>query len=131
LALDRRQNQLVARRAHACEGTKSKELFEYPTRGVPVGRVAVIENTHGRRAETMRWPDHGEKPAYKTTLLRDGTEAKRAAELWPREMEGKSGSGTWTWWTDELRMDDEKVAAAKVCLKRDGWTVFRSYLRTL
>jgi len=47
----------------------------------------------------MRWPDPGEKPAVKTTILEDDTEAKRAAELWAKEKEEMSGSGTWTWWT--------------------------------
>jgi ribonuclease HI len=41
-----------------------------------------------------------------------------------------AGSGTWTWWTDGSRTDDERVGAAAVCLNGDGWTVFRSYLGT-
>jgi hypothetical protein len=72
----------------------------------------------------------GEKSAVKTTILEDDTEAKRAAELWAKEKEGKLGSGTWTWWTDGSRTDDERVGAAAVCQKGDGWTVFRSYLGT-
>jgi hypothetical protein len=78
----------------------------------------------------MRWPDPGEKPAVKTTILEDDTEAKRAAELWAKEKEGKSGSGTWTWWTDRSRTDNVRVGAAAVCLNGDGWTVFQSYLGT-
>jgi len=97
VALDARQQRFVARLASACEGSKSKELYDYPTPGAPVGRVAAIEHAHGRRAETMRWPDPGEEPAVKTTILEDDAAAKRATELWAREKEGKAGSGTWTW----------------------------------
>ena len=68
----------------------------------------------------MRWPDPGEKPAVKTTILEDATQAKRAAELWAKEKEGKSGSGTCTWWTDGSRTDHERVGAAAVCLNGDG-----------
>ena len=103
VAHDAGQQRFVARLAKACEGFKSKELFEYPTPAAPVGRVAAIEHARGRRAETMRWPDPGEKPAVKTTILEDDTAAKRAAELWAKKKEGKSGSGTWTWGTDRAR----------------------------
>jgi len=78
----------------------------------------------------MCWPDPGEEPAVKTTILEDDTVAKRAAKLWAREKEGKAASGTWTWWTDGSRTDDGTVGAAAVCLNGDGWTVFRSYLCT-
>jgi hypothetical protein len=107
VALDARQQRFVARLANTWEGSKSKELFQYPTPGAQVGRVAAIEHARGRRAETMRWPDPGEKPTVKTTILEDDTEAKRAAELWAKEKEGQSGSGTWTWWTDGSQTDDE------------------------
>jgi hypothetical protein len=90
----------MSRVANACEGSKWNELFENPTPGPPVGRVAVIEHTCHRRAETMRWPDPGEKPAVKTTILKDDTEAKRANEVSATEKEGELGSGTWTWLTD-------------------------------
>jgi hypothetical protein len=90
----------MARLANLCERSKSKELFEYPTPGAPVGRVAATEHARCRRAETMRWPDPGEKPVVKTSILEDDTDPKRAAELWAKEKEGKSGYGTWTWWTD-------------------------------
>jgi hypothetical protein len=53
-ALDARQQRFMERLASACEGSKSKELFEYPTPDAPVGRVAAIEHARGRRAETMR-----------------------------------------------------------------------------
>jgi hypothetical protein len=118
----------VARLGNAYEGSKSKKLFEYPTRGAPVGRVAAIEHARGRRVETMRCPGPGEKPAIKTTILEDDIEAKRAAELWAKEKEGKSGSAIWIWWTDRSRMHNERVGAAAVCLNRDIWTVFRSNL---
>jgi len=130
VALDARQQWFVARLASACEGSKSKKLYDYPTPGAPVGMVAVSEHARGRRTETMRWPDPGEKPAVKTTILEEDAAAKRAAERWVREKEGKAGSGTWTWWTDGSRTDDRRVGAAAVCLNGDGWTVFRSYLGT-
>jgi hypothetical protein len=100
VALEARQQRFVARLKNECEGSKSMELLEFPTPGGPVGTVAATEYACGRRAETMRWPDPGEKPAVKATILEDDTEAKRAAELWEKEKQGKSGSGTWTWWTD-------------------------------
>jgi hypothetical protein len=93
VALDARQQGFVVRLANTCEGCKSKELFEYHTPSAPVGRVAATEHAHGRRAETICWPDPGDKPAVKTTILEDDTEAKRATELWAKEKEGKSGSG--------------------------------------
>jgi hypothetical protein len=116
--------------AYACEGSKSRELYDYPTPGAPVGRVAATEHAPGRRAETMCWPDPGDEPAFKTTILEDDVAAKRAAGIWAKEKDGKSGSGTWTWWTDGSRTDDGRVGAAAVCLNGDSSTVFRSYLGT-
>jgi len=107
LALYARQQRFVARLANTCQGTKSKELFEYPMSSTIVGRVAVKMYAGGRRAETMCWPDPGEKPAVKTIRLEEKTQGKRASERWAKETEGKSESGTWTWWTDGLRTDDE------------------------
>jgi len=118
----------VARQANVCDGYKIKELFKYLTPRAPVGRVAVIEYARGRRAETMRWPDPGAKPGVKTSILEDDTEAKRAAELWVKEKEGKSRSGTRTWWTDGSRTDDKRVGAAEVFPNGDGCTVLGSYL---
>jgi hypothetical protein len=43
-----------------------------------------MEHARGRRAETMCWPDPGEEPAVKTTILEDDAAAMRAAELWAR-----------------------------------------------
>jgi len=63
--------------------------------------------------------DSGE-PAVKTTIREDDDAAKRAAKLCERETEGKSGSGTSMWWTDESRTDDGRVRAAAVCLNGDG-----------
>jgi len=75
VALDARQQQLVARLASACEGSKSKELYDYPTPGAPVGRVAAIEHACSRKAETMCWPVPGDEPAVKTTILEDDAAA--------------------------------------------------------
>lgn len=58
--------------------------------------MAAIEHACSRRAEMMRWPDLGEKPGVKTTILEDDTTATRAAKVWAKEKEGKLGSGTWT-----------------------------------
>jgi len=118
------------RLASACEDSKAKELYDYPTPGAPVGRVAAIEHPRGRRAETMCWPDQGEKPAVRITILEDDAAAKRAAELWAKRKEIKAGSGTWTWWTDGSRTDDGRLGAAAVCLNGDRWTVFHSDLGT-
>jgi len=87
--LDSGQHWFVARIANPCEGFKSKEIFEYPTPGAPVGRVAAIEHTHGRRAETIRWPNHAQKPVVKTTILEDDNKAKREAELWAEKRESR------------------------------------------
>jgi len=57
----------------------------------------------------MRWPDPGEKPAVKTTMLEDATKAKKAAELWAKANEGTAGPGTWTWGTDRSGKDEERV----------------------
>ena len=91
VALDARQQRFVARLASACEGSKSNKLYDYPTPGAPVGRVATSEHARGRRTETMRWPDSGEKPAVKTTILEEDAAAKRAADRWVREKERQAG----------------------------------------
>jgi hypothetical protein len=41
--------------------------------------VAEGEHQHGRKAETMSWPDPGEEPAVKTIILKDDAAAKREA----------------------------------------------------
>ena len=105
-----------------------KDLYDHPTLGALVGRVAAMEHARGRRAETMCEPDPWEKLVVRTTMPEDDAEAKRAAELWAKRKESKAGSGTWTWWTDGSRTDDGRVDAAAVCLNRDSWTVFRSCL---
>jgi hypothetical protein len=100
VALDASQQRFVARLVSACEGPKSKDLYNYPTPGAPVDRVAAIEHACGRRAETMRRPDPGEEPAVKTTILEDDAAAKRATELWATRKQRNTGSGTRTWWMD-------------------------------
>ena len=118
MALDARLHRVVARLPNACDGSKSQDLFEYPTRGAPVGRVAAIEHAHCRRAETIHWPDPGQKPAVKTTIIEDDTSAQRAAELRAKKTGGKLGSGTWTWCTQGSRTDDERLGAAVVSKRR-------------
>jgi len=76
----------------------------------------------------MRWPDPGEEPEIKTTILEDDTAARRAAELWAKDTEGESGSGTWTWWPDKSRTPGEGLGAAAVSQNAAGWTVFVSLL---
>jgi hypothetical protein len=61
--------------------------------------------------------DPGE-PAVKTTIREDDVAAKRAAKLCERETEGKSGSGTWMWWTDESRTDGESASRSDVFKRR-------------
>jgi len=82
VALNAQHQWFVPRLASTCEGSKSTELLDYPTPRAPVGRMALIDHSCGRRAETMCWPDPGEEPAIKTTILEDDTMAKRAAALW-------------------------------------------------
>jgi len=89
VALDARQQWFVARLANAFKGSTAKELFEYPTSGSPVGRVAAIEHACARGAATLCWPDLGEMPAVMFTILEDNTTDKRAAELWAKEKESK------------------------------------------
>jgi len=91
VAHDARQQRFLARQANTCEGTKLKELLEDPTPGEPVGRVAAAGDAHGRRVEMICWPDPGEKPAVKATILKDDTEANRSADLWAKEKEGSRG----------------------------------------
>jgi len=79
VALDTGKQWFMGRLPNACEGSKLKELIEYPTPGAPVGRVPAIEYARGKSAETMCWTAPGEKPAVKTTILEDDTKAKRAA----------------------------------------------------
>jgi len=96
VALDTRQQRFVAILASACEGSKSTELYDYPTPVAQVGRVAYSGHVRGRRTATTHWPDPGEKPVVKTTILEEDSMAKRAAERWAREKVGKGESGTWT-----------------------------------
>lgn len=81
LTFDTRQQRFESRLASTCKVSKVKELYDYPTPGAPVVRVATIEHARGRGAEMMCWLDPGAKPAVKTTLLEDDGAAKKAAEL--------------------------------------------------
>jgi len=130
VALNSWQQRFASRLASACKGSKAEKLYDYPTPGPQVGRAAAIDHSHGRKPETMCWPDPGEKPAVKATILEDDAPAKWATELWARRKESKAASGTWMWSTDGSQMDDERVRAAAVCLNGDGGTVSRIYLGT-
>jgi len=44
VALDAGQQRFVARLANRCEGSKGRELIQYPTPGAPEGRVAATEH---------------------------------------------------------------------------------------
>jgi hypothetical protein len=131
VALDARQQLLVSRLASGCEGSKAIAFFDYPTPGAQVGRVAAIELARGCTAETLCWPDPGEKPAVETTVLEDDATEKRAAELWVQSKQCKAGSGTWSWWTDGSPTNVRIVGAADVCLNGDSWTDILSYLGTV
>lgn len=112
MALDARQQWLIVRLPSNGEGFMSTELYNNHTPGVLVGRVAAKEHPHCRTAETMCWPDPGEEPTMKTTILEDNTMAKTATSLWARRQENKAGSGTWRWWTHGFPMADGRVEAA-------------------
>jgi len=128
VALDTRPAWFLQHWASTGVGSKLKMLFNYPTRGAQVGRVAAIEHTCCRIAETLCWPDPGVEPEVKTTILEDGATAMRATKLWATRQDSKAGSGKRMWWTDGFRTDDGRVGATAVCLNGDGWTVFWSYL---
>jgi len=81
VALNPRQQLFMAELTSMYDGSNSQELYHDPTPHPPVGRVAGLEHACGRTAETMCWPDPGEEPAVKTTILEDDATAKRAAEL--------------------------------------------------
>jgi len=82
VALDARQQPSVGRLVTMREGSRLKVLYDYPTPGSPVGRVAVVEHARGRRAETRCWLDTGDELAVKTTILEEDSAAKRATERW-------------------------------------------------
>jgi len=130
VALDVRQQRFVSRITRACKDSNAKELYNYPTPGALVGRVAAIEHACSRRAERMCWPDHMEQPAVRTTILEDDAAAKKAAQLWAKRNERTAGSGIWTQSTDRSQTDDGRVGAAAVCLIGDGLKIFCSYIGT-
>ena len=53
--------RFVAWLADACEGSKLKELHDYPTSGAPICRVVKKQHEHSRTAESMGWPDPGRR----------------------------------------------------------------------
>jgi hypothetical protein len=80
VALNTRQQHFAVRLADLCEGSKLKELHDYPTSGTPICRVVKKEHKRGQIAETMRWLGPGEEPAVKTIILDDDVVAERAAK---------------------------------------------------
>jgi hypothetical protein len=60
----------------------------------------------------MHCPDPVEEPAVKTVILDNDVAAKRAANQWVTDKEGKAESGVWVWWTDGSQMDNGRVGAA-------------------
>jgi hypothetical protein len=73
VALTRRTQWFVPRLANTTQGSKLKQCYKYPTLGIPLGTVATMEHKCGRRAQTMHWSNHGEKPAGKETMIEDDT----------------------------------------------------------
>jgi hypothetical protein len=69
VALDARQQRFLARLGWACDGVKSKKLYDHPTAATPVFRVTATEHRRGSSAEMMCWPAPRKKPAVKTTIL--------------------------------------------------------------
>ncbi|MDT7660413.1 MAG: hypothetical protein QOF38_5128 [Pseudonocardiales bacterium] len=53
--------RFVAWLADACEGSKLKELHDYPTSGAPICRVVKKQHKRSRTAESMGWPDPGRR----------------------------------------------------------------------
>jgi len=72
---------------------------------------------------------HASMRAEHKQLTASSSQSK-AAELYLTKNETKLASGTWMWSMDESQTDDGRVRDAVVCLNRDGWTLFRSYLGT-
>jgi hypothetical protein len=128
VALDTRQRWLIIQLPSNCEGSMSTELYNYHTPGVPGDRVAMKEHARRTKAETLGWPDPGEEPAVKTTILEDNTTAKMATKLWARRQENKAGSGTWMWWTHGSPMAEGRVEAAAVSFYRDDCMALSSCL---
>jgi hypothetical protein len=89
------QQRFTARLANACEGTKLKEMYDYPAPGAPICRVIKNKQERGREAETKRWPSPDEEPAVRTVILRDDGAAKREAIRWAREKEARVGAWLW------------------------------------
>lgn len=80
-ALDSRQQWFVARPSSKCKTSKSKVLYDYPTPSALVGRKAITEHVRIRRGEMMRWPEMGEEPEVKPTILEDDAAAQRATAV--------------------------------------------------
>jgi len=69
----------------------------------------------------MCWPDPGEEPAVKTTILDDDTAAKRAAKHWTREQEVKVGAGDLDVVDGWITLRRWTSGAAAVCKQTAGW----------
>ena len=128
--LDTRDQRFVARLECTCEGSKLNELYNFPIPAELIARIAAIEHACSRGAEMMYWPEPGEMPAVKTTILQDDTAAQSPDAQYARQMESMGATGIWMWRSARSLTDDGSVGAAMVCLYWHGWTIFCSYLGT-
>jgi hypothetical protein len=76
VALDTRDQRFIARLQCTCEGSKLKELYNFHIRAELIARVARIDHVSSKGAEMICWPEPGEMPAVKTTILEDDAAAK-------------------------------------------------------
>jgi len=120
VALDAGLQWFLSSLASAGKGSKAKQLYNYPTAAAPVARVAVIDHARCRKADTIWWPDPGDKPVVMTSIVEDDPNPKRAAEPCAKRKEYLVVSGTCTWWMDGYRMDDGQVGAGGVSRKGEG-----------
>jgi hypothetical protein len=74
------------------------------------------------------WPDSGEIPAVKPSLLDDDTMGKGAPELEAPEQLSKVGLGSRRYWKAGFQIDNRRVGAIDVSLNLDSFTNFGSYL---
>lgn len=99
-APDTSQQRFVHRLTSMREGAMLKQHCNHFTPGAPVGRRAALEHTRGSSEETLCWPDPGEEPAVKSTILEDDALAEMLPSYVQEEMTGRRDlehrRGGWT-----------------------------------
>lgn len=89
VALDNRQQWLMAMPHGMWEDCLLNDWYNYPSARVPVDTVGVIHHVSSRRTETMDWPDPWKVPLVNTSIQDGDTAVKRAAELCASPTAGK------------------------------------------